>query len=312
VLYPRSVAVLLELIEDYKAVGDDKVADEIRDRVLRDFPGLGTGILRERRDRALAAEDWGEARRIQERISALESDSSVNEADRAVRLGLTYQRAVEDLENDRYEEADKAIFSVLEEEPRFVPALLLRGEGAVLRGRPGEAVDLWKEGFHVTGSPVLLQRIEDHFIEREQPIEAIDTLHKIINASESSLLPRFFLGRLFYRLEMPEEALRTLEDLAEEISRSPAYHLLLARIRHRRGDLGAAAESYLKCVQEAGLSGVGYVCRACRRRYDDWRDRCAECGSWNSVELNFELEKFSPEDLGLRQAPVWSHYGPAD
>ncbi|MBT8494875.1 MAG: hypothetical protein KJO07_17595, partial [Deltaproteobacteria bacterium] len=136
--------------------------------------------------------------------------------------------------------------------------------------------------------------------------------HLIINSSESSLLPRFFLGRLFYRLEMHDEALRSLEDLAEEISVSPTYHLLLARIRHRRGELARAAESYFKCVQEVGLGGRGFVCRACGRKYGDWRDRCPECGSWNSVELDFELEKFSPEDLGVRQAPVWSHYGRSD
>jgi predicted Zn-dependent protease len=311
VLYPRSVVVLFGLAEDYEALGDSEVAEQIRDRILRDFPGLGLRILRARRDRALEAGEWHNAERLQERISTLQPEDSEAREDRAVKLGLTYQRAVADLENDRFAEAARRLDDVLERESRFVPALILRGEAQVLQGHPEVAVDYWRQGFRDTGSPVFLQRIEDHFIERGLPIEAIDTLHQIINASESTLLPRFFLGRLFYRLEMLDEALRTLQDLAEEISVSPTYHLLLARIHHRRGDLSAAVVSYLKCVQEAELVGSGFICRACHRRYGDWRDRCVECGSWNSVELNFELEKFSPEDLGLRQAPVWAHYGPS-
>jgi lipopolysaccharide biosynthesis regulator YciM len=311
VLYPRSVAVLIGLADDYEALGELEIADQVRDRVLRDFPGLGLRILRSRRDKVLETGEWREAERLQERISTIQPEDADSDGDRAVRLGLIYQRAVADLEGDRFAESTKNIEAVLESESRFVPALILRGEVEALQGRPELAVERWSGGFKDTGSPVFLQRIEDHFIERGMPIEAIDTLHQIINSSESTLLPRFFLGRLFYRLEMHDEALRTLRDLADEISLSPTYHLLLARIHHRKGDLAAAVESYLKCVQEAGLVGGGFICRACTRQYADWRDRCGDCGSWNSVELNFELEKFSPEDLGVRQAPVWAHYGPS-
>ena len=312
VLYPRSVVVLLELAEDYDSLGDSVVSEQIRDRILRDFPGLGLQILRRRRDRALEDGKWREAERLQERISAIQVEDAEEASDQAVTLGLEYQRALADLENDRFTEAERLLDSVLQRESRFVPALILRGEAELLRGQTEAAIERWREGFLETGSPVFLQRIEDHFIEREQPIEAIDTLHQVINTSDSALLPRFFLGRLFYRLEMHDEALRALEDLAEEISTSPTFHLLLARIHHRRGDTSAAVESYLQCVREAGLAGAGFICRACHQRYSDWRDRCGECGSWGSVELNFELERFSPENLGVRQAPVWAHYSRDD
>ena len=312
VLYPRSVVVLLELAEDYDSLGDSVVSEQIRDRILRDFPGLGLQILRRRRDRALEDGKWREAERLQERISAIQVEDAEEASDQAVTLGLEYQRALADLENDRFTEAERLLDSVLQRESRFVPALILRGEAELLRGQTEAAIERWREGFLETGSPVFLQRIEDHFIEREQPIEAIDTLHQVINTSDSALLPRFFLGRLFYRLEMHDEALRALEDLAEEISTSPTFHLLLARIHHRRGDTSAAVESYLQCVREAGLAGAGFICGACHQRYSDWRDRCGECGSWGSVELNFELERFSPENLGVRQAPVWAHYSRDD
>jgi len=37
----------------------------------------------------------------------------------------------------------------------------------------------------------------------------------------------------------------------------------------------------------------------------EWSDRCATCGEWNVVEVNFR-EEISLEDLGLSPAPVYT------
>ena len=49
VLYPHSVAVLYQLAEDYEVLGDVEVAHQIRDRILRDYPGDELQVLRRRR-----------------------------------------------------------------------------------------------------------------------------------------------------------------------------------------------------------------------------------------------------------------------
>jgi predicted Zn-dependent protease len=309
VLYPRSVAVLYQLADDYDAHGEPDVARQIRDRILRDFTGLGLRILRARRNRALSVSDWKQASAFQERIETLvrESESAAELLEESsVEMGLAYQKAIQDLQGDRLEEAESRLDEVLDQEPRFVPALILRGEAELLRRNEPGAVDAWRHGFELTGSPVFLQRIEDHFIERENPLEAIETLHGLISDSENGVLLRFFLGRLYYRLEMHEDALKVLEALREEVSSSPTYHFLLGRIHQRRGEAAKAMESYLACIQEAGITAAEFTCVACGSSYPDWRDRCEDCGSWNSVELDFELEGFSAEELGLRGAPIRS------
>ncbi|MCB1057369.1 MAG: tetratricopeptide repeat protein, partial [Acidobacteria bacterium] len=58
VLFPHSVAVLYRLAEDYEARGEKDVALEIRNRVLREFPGFGLRALRRRRDTAMEAGEW--------------------------------------------------------------------------------------------------------------------------------------------------------------------------------------------------------------------------------------------------------------
>ena len=311
VLYPHSVAVLYQLAEDYEVLGDVEVAHQIRDRILRDYPGVGLQVLRRRRNAALGAGDWKAAGQLQEKIHSLLSDNDDTggiERENGVRLGLAYQEAVSLLETGRVDEACDLLRRLFDEEPRFVPAAIMLGEAAVLAGDDAQALAEWRGGFESTGSPVFLQRIEDHFIESERPLEAIETLHQLIAGADNDLLPRFFLGRLYYRLEMHSEALKALGALGERIHSSPTYHLLLARIHERRGDLGRAVESYLASVQEAGITAAEYACSICRAKFSSWQDRCDLCGSWNSVEFDFEEEKFSAEELGVRPRPVWAVY----
>lgn len=311
VLYPRSVAVLYQLADDYSASGENEVAEQIRDRILRDFSGQGLQGLRRKRNELLSRLEWREAMRAQDRIGALIAeggDVSELEKEGAVQTGLAYQRAVTLLKEDRTEEAEELVDGILGEEPRFVPALILRGEVELVRDSPDMAIAAWRRGFEASGSPVFLLRIEDHFIEREQPLEAISTLHALRDVGESDLLPRFFLGRLYYRLEMHDEAHKVLESLSEELGESPSFHFLMGKVRQRRGETELAMQSYLECAQRAGASTGEFVCRACNRHTPDWRDRCEACGSWNSVELDFAEEAFSAAELGVRLAPAQAIY----
>ena len=179
------------------------------------------------------------------------------------------------------------------------------GEAELLLGREEAAISAWRDGYLETGSPVFLARIEDHFIEEEEPVLAIETLRGLIAAATNDLLPRFYLGRLYYRLEMLDEAARTLAGIGDRIRSSPTYHYLVGRIRERQGQLGRAVDSYVTCLKQLELGTAEYVCRACGERSPDWRDICARCGSWNAVELDFEEERLSADALGVREVPIW-------
>ena len=179
------------------------------------------------------------------------------------------------------------------------------GEAELLLGREEAAIGAWRDGYVETGSPVFLARVEDHFIEEEEPVLAIETLRGLIAAAANDLLPRFYLGRLYYRLEMLDEAARTLAGIGDRIRSSPTYHYLVGRIQERQGHLGRAVDAYVSCLKQLELGTAEYVCRVCRERSPDWRDFCARCASWNSVELDFEEERLSADDLGVRQVPIW-------
>lgn len=308
VLYPQGVAALYELARDYEARAEPEVAEQIYDRVLRDFPGQGLRILRQRRDEALLAQDWATAVQLQERVDGLLDEGGVaaasGEAD--VRRGLEYETAVAWLEADRHEGALERVDSILAEAPDYVPARILRGEILLAGGDEEGAVQTWRDGYLDSGRPVFLQRIEDHFIERENPLQAIETLHGLIGESRDEVLPRFFLGRLYYRLEMHDEAYRALKGLEERVHVSQTFHYLMGRIHERRGEVKLALERYRTSLRQAGVRQAEFVCRSCGARTGEWTDRCETCGRWNVVELDFQEERLSPEALGIHERPVWA------
>ena len=310
-LYPRSVALLYQLADSYEAVDEEQVGHEIRNRILRDFPGHGLAVMRRRRDAAMVEEDWAEAVRWHEKVEALlreGGDALALEHEAGVGRGLTYQRGVARLEKDRPEEAAVIFRRLLEMEPRFVPAGIMLGEAELMLGNEEGAIDEWKRGFRTSGSPVFLKRIEDHFIEAEEPVRAIETLRSLIAQADNDLLLRFYLGRLYYRLEMHDEASKLLQGLAETLDPSPTYHYLLGRICQRREDPKGAVAHYLNCLQRLGISNVTFLCQSCQARTDDWNARCELCGTWNSVGLDIEEQKLAPEQLGVTVRPIWGGY----
>jgi len=307
VLYPQGAAALYELAKDYAANRDDEVAGQIHDRILRDFPGQGLSISRDRRDEAMRAKDWLLAGQLQERVDGLlqEGGTEPDAVELRVRRGLEYQTAVGWLAEDRWDAALERLDSLLAESPGFLPAVILRGEGQLASGNEEGALTTWRGGFLDSGRPVFLQRIEDYFIERESPLQAIENLHEIIGEADNDLLPRFFLGRLYYRLEMHDEALRVLSGLSGRFKSSPTYHYLMARIHERRGEGNRAVESYRTALRQSGIRNAEYACGSCGDRRADWAAHCESCGQWNSIELDFEEERISPEALGIRERPVW-------
>jgi len=310
-LYPLSIAVLYQLAEDYAAKGDDEVAREIRGRIVRDLPGAGLEVLKRRRAEAIGRREWQEASALHERITEMlnqSGDTSALVQESGLALGLEYQRGVLLLEGDRPAEAADVFRRLLGRESRFLPARIMLGEAELLAGSEEEAIATWRAAYLETGSPVFLQRIEDHFIEGEEPLRAIETLRGLIAEAQNDLLPRFYLGRLYYRLEMHDEAGRVLGGITDRIRSSPTYHYLLGRIHERRHDLARAVESYQACLNQLELGSAEYVCSVCKESYGDWRDFCARCRTWNSVELNFEEERLSAEELGVQPTPVWGAF----
>jgi len=139
------------------------------------------------------------------------------------------------------------------------------GDALRAQGLPNEAVDAWHQGFETTGSPIFLTFLEEHFLAQEQPLAAIEALKRCVARARKDTLPRFYLGKLFFRLEMLDDALAILQSLDGRASYAPTLHYLLGRIHERRRNHRDAATEYRKVIKEMELVQLDYRCRACKQ-----------------------------------------------
>ena len=180
-----------------------------------------------------------------------------------------------------------------------------KSQAILQQGDEPEAVRVWFQGFQATGSPIFLSRLEEHYLKREEPLQAIEALKRCIASARKDTLARFHLGKLYFRLEMLDDAMSVLQSLEGLASYAPTLHYLLGRIHERRGQFNDASKSYRKVIKEMDLVQLEYRCRHCESSLVAWEPRCPSCGDWNGVEVNFR-EEIPLEELGLSAAPIYT------
>ena len=303
---PEDLRPLYELVADAETRHDAAAAKRYLAQIIQLKPQSSLTAYRQLRDIHMHEEAWDQALKVQERIDKIrpvESDETLSDA--RIHLGIRYESAARLARLDRHRDATSRLRRLLKEHPTFVPAWRKLGELRLETENAEAGVASWVEGYRATQAPVLLQTLEDHFLASEQPERALEVFRQAVSEAEHDTVPRFLLGRLFYRLEMLDEALSELTALQDRASHAPALIYTLARILERRGRHAEANEHYRRIVREDELLSSQFKCLECGRESDTWLERCPACGQWNSLEVDFK-EDVSLEELGISTAPVYT------
>jgi lipopolysaccharide biosynthesis regulator YciM len=304
-LKENDTRALYALVEDYEAKGD---LDRAR-AVLGTIIGINrqsVNAWRKLRSLHVKQRSWDRALEAHERVGKLCSPKDPrNVEDRRYGLGIRYEMAVDRLNSGQAKEAIAGLRRLLKEEPKFIPACVKLGEALIQLGQDAEGVRTWYEGFEATGSPIFLATLEEHYLSREQPLAAIEALKRCIAKSHKDTLARFYLGKLYFRLEMLDDAQSVLSALEGRASYAPTLHYLLGRIHERRKNFRDASAEYRKVIKELELVQLEYRCGVCGATATEWSDRCSSCGEWNAIEVNFR-EEITFEELGLASAPMYT------
>ena len=296
---------LYALVEDYEAKGDLDRARVVLGKVI----GINKNSIaawRKLRSLHMKGCHWEKALEAHRRVEKLAPPESAHDtADRRCGLGIRSEIAAARLREGKTREAIALLRRLLKEDVQFIPAHVHLGEALLETGQESEAVQTWYAGFEATGSPIFLTVLEEHYLRNEKPLAAIEALKRCIAYSTKDTLPRFYLGKLYFRLEMLDDSFSVLSTLEGRATYAPTLHYLLGRIHERRDHHGRAAAEYRKVIKEMELVQLEYRCRACRESLVEWAPRCASCDEWNTVEVDFR-EEISLEELGLSPAPIYS------
>jgi lipopolysaccharide biosynthesis regulator YciM len=250
--------------------------------------------------------NWKKALEAHERVERYSDPRDLRDSgDRRFGAGIRYEIAAARLKAGEHREAVAILRRLLKDDKNFIPAHVKLGEALREQGQEQEAVRTWCEAFETTGSPVFLTVLEEHYLGREQPMAAIEALKRCVSRARSDIVPRFYVGKLYFRLEMLDDAYDTLASLRGRAAYAPTLHYLLGRIYERRNQHREATAEYRMVIKEKDLIQLEYRCRACGESAMEWTARCVACGEWNSVEVDFR-EEIPLEDLGLAPAPIYT------
>ncbi len=296
---------LYALVEDYEARNDLDQARTLLGKIIG-VNKSSVSAWRKLRSLHIKQRNWEQAQQAHERVGKLSRSADARSAaDRRFGAGIRYEMAKERLEGGQAKESIALLRRVLKEDPKFIPAHVKLGEALIRQGQEAEGVQVWYQGFEATGSPIFLTTLEEHYLRSEQPLAAIEALKRCVAKARKDTLPRFYLGKLYFRLEMLDDAQSVLSSLEGRATYAPTLHYLLGRIHERRNSFRTAAQEYRRVIKELELVQLEYRCRACAATVIEWTDRCPACHEWNTVEVDFR-EEIPLEELGLAPAPMYS------
>ena len=186
------------------------------------------------------------------------------------------------------EKSKKKLREIIKEFPDFAPAYMFYAQLLKEEGKFDEMVEVLKNGFYKTHIVEFLQMIEDYFLEKSDPEGAVEALNEVVLNENYNVLAQFFLGKLYYRLELLEKAREIFENIKGEVRYIPGLYYYLADIYRKRKDFDTAF-SYLKqLAKEQHLDKFRFKCESCGWEMEKWSERCPKCGEINSVRIMFE------------------------
>ncbi|MBI1734265.1 MAG: tetratricopeptide repeat protein [Candidatus Rokubacteria bacterium] len=246
------------------------------------------GALRALRDLAAEAERWPEALDAEEAL--LEAvPASERAAETEWLAAFHYEQGRHDMGAGRIAAAIPHFRQAVRIDRGFVPASLALGDALEATGDMREAVRVWERAAEREPSLPVLARLERAYRLDGRPSRMIALYRSAVERAPDDLAIAVALGRVYFELEMLDEAADHFEKLEVRAPSVPVVHSFLGAIFERRGETPEAFEEYRKALRLAQAFTWPHRCGHCRALTTTWEHRCPHCGRWNRLR---------PVDLG--------------
>ena len=265
------------------AAGEGERARHLLRKTIAEDASAPPAALAQLRDLLSGAGEVQEALSTQQHLVSIAPPSRrAAEEKRALTLRHAYARVL--LERGEAVEAARLFRSVVDEDKGAVPAWVRLGEALLAAGNETAAVAAWQQGHEVTGATPPLTALQDYYLDRTCPEDAISVWKQAIAQQEDALESQYLLGTLYDRLYMLDEAIRTFSGLTT--LDAPALDARISRILESRGDLAGAVGRARQAIAAAPDLAAEYGCQSCGERQSGWHDSCPDCGAYGSVGLD--------------------------
>lgn len=196
--------------------------------------------------------------------------------------GIHYEIGKALLAEERWEAALQHFRESVRTERSFLPALLAMGDAYEKMGEMREAIRTWERAAGVTPALALLQRLAGAYREEGRPTRMIALYQEALGRSPHDLSLAFALGRVYFELEMLDEAAEQFQKIEVRAPDPPAIRAYLGAIFERRGQSAEAFEEYRRALHLTQSFEWPHACSGCQAAHRGWQDRCPACGRWNT------------------------------
>lgn len=293
--------VAYALAEARAAAGQTEQARALLEQTISEDPEAPIAALARLRDLLVEAGENRAALSVQQQLVSHVSPSARAAEERRT-LALRHAYAKELLERGEPAEAARVFRAILEEDSDAVPAWVRLGDAYLAGGNERAAVETWQKAFDLTGATAPLSALQDYYLDRTCPEDAISVWKRAIAAGENASESQYLLGKLYDRLYMLDDALKTFANLSR--AAAPALGARLSRILEGRGDLAEAVIRAREVIAAAPSLSAEYACSSCGVRLAGWSDSCPECGSYGTVRLDVDAVRPVPVGEGGEAPPV--------
>lgn len=277
----RNSEVLLELAKDYEGAKRYEDALQALQRILKHEPDNLAALIR-KRDLHIRLEKWSDALEIQHRLLKVKLPDAEQRTESDLLIGCMYEVGRQLLERGHADKARRYLRGAIKKNRHFLPAYIGLGEILVREGKIKNAVEILKKIYVKTKSVIILHRLEELFLEQGEPGEIIRTYQEALQQDPHNPVLQFYLGKLYYRLEMVDEAYDILSQLESSQDQLVEYHKIMANLYLRKQHMELAVNELKKALSFKKRVVVPYVCTACQHQLIEWSGRCRRCGRWNT------------------------------
>lgn len=281
---PKSMEVLFKTSAIQEETGKDEEAIASYLKLLA-LEKDNRKALRSLRDLYIKHNRWQEALELQRKVLKVGPGANRVEQEKRLLLYLRYEVAHQAISEGSPEDAKSELKDILRQEADFAPARVSLGDAYAAMNRGDDAVKTWQEGYKKLGKGVFLERLEDYFMEREDPSSLLNFFRGLVLEQGEDLVFRLFYGKLCLRLEMIDEAKEQLKEVESSGVESSQLHLLLAETYRRCREPEQAINEYQSALGISKRLHLNFSCEKCQHVTTEWNSRCPSCGDWDTTSL---------------------------
>ncbi|WP_447977607.1 tetratricopeptide repeat protein [Candidatus Nitrospira bockiana] len=289
--------VLFALAKDLEGAKRFEEALQTLREILRLDPANLTALIR-KRELYMRLEQWSDALEIQHRLMKSHLPEPDQRAEASVLVGITYEVGRQLLERGHPEKARRYFRGAIKRDKTFLPAYIGLGEILIHEGKTKNAAEILEKVYAKTGNIILLHRLEELYLELGEPSEIIRVYQEAIQRQPGDPTLKFYLGKLYYRLEMVDEAFDLLSTLEAPQDQMSDFHKIMANLYLRKHRMEEAVDELKKALGFRKRVVVPYVCTQCRQETAEWSGRCHGCGAWNTYVALPWVDASAARDAG--------------